>query len=250
VVQRHAQHVVATLFSDDSIDRGRNVSLGEAEAQHARVLRLSVGDRVRVTNGAGTIGVGTLVRHSRSQAMVDVEEVEHVEALAPVHLMLPVADRDRMLLLAEKATELGVTSWRPVLWRRSRSVAPRGEGVTFHGKVRARMTAALTQSGGAWLPTVHPEAPLDRAVAAAPIGHRLLLDVAGVPILTRSLEAPVTCAVGPEGGLEGDERDQLVAAGFTPVSVAPTILRFETAAIGALAVIRASLLASEVPSRG
>jgi 16S rRNA (uracil1498-N3)-methyltransferase len=250
VAQRHAQRVVATLFSEDAIDRGRSLSLGEVEAQHARVLRLSVGDRIRVTNGAGTIGAGTLVRHSRSQAVVDVDEVEHVDAPAPVHLILPVADRDRMLLLAEKATELGVTSWRPVLWRRSRSVGPRGEGVTFHGKVRARMTAALTQSGGGWLPTMHPEAPLDRVLAAAPVGNRLLLDAAGVPILTRSLEAPVTCAVGPEGGLEDAEREQLVAAGFTAVSAAPTMLRFETAAISALAVIRAFLMASEAPSRG
>jgi 16S rRNA (uracil1498-N3)-methyltransferase len=250
VVQRHARRAVATLFSEDSIDRGRSLTLGEAEAQHARVLRLAVGDRVRVTNGVGTIGVGTLVRHARSHAVVDVDEVERIEAPAPVHLLVPVADRDRMLLLAEKATELGVTSWRPVLWRRSRSVAPRGEGVTFQGKVRAKMTAALTQSGGAWLPAVHPEAPPDRALAAAPVGNRLVLDAGGAPILSRSLEAPVTCAVGPEGGIEDDEREQLVAAGFTPVSVGPSILRFETAAIGALAVIRASLMASEVPSRG
>ena len=54
--------------------------------------------------------------------------------------------------LAEKVTELGVTSWRPVVWRRSKSVSPRGEGPTFQGKVRGRMTSALIQSGSGWLP--------------------------------------------------------------------------------------------------
>ncbi|HJU65476.1 MAG TPA: RsmE family RNA methyltransferase [Gemmatimonadaceae bacterium] len=250
MAQRHAQRPVATLFSDELIDRGRSLTLGADEAQHARVLRLAIGDRVRVTDGAGRVGVGTLVRHSKSHAVVDVDDVRHLDAPPAIHLLVPVADRERMLLLAEKATELGAASWRPVLWRRSRSVAPRGEGVTFHGKLRARMLAALTQSGGGWLPTVYPEASLERALAAAPDGARLLLEAAGEPILRRVRSAPVICAVGPEGGIEADERSQLLAEGFDPVSLAPSILRFETASIGALAVIRAALIASEEFPRG
>ena len=114
--------------------------------------RLEPGARVQVLDGAGAVATGTLTRVAKSGATVTIEEVAHVTAPAAVHLLAPIADRDRMLWLAEKTTELGLTSWRAVMWRRSRGVSPRGEGTAFHAKVRARMIAALTQSGGAWLP--------------------------------------------------------------------------------------------------
>jgi 16S rRNA (uracil1498-N3)-methyltransferase len=174
--------------------------------------------------------------------------VETVEPLPEVHLMAPVADRERMLMLAEKATELGVCSWRPVLWRRSRGVNPRGEGIAFQGKARARMIAALTQCGGAWLPYMHTEALLAHAVAAAPAGTRWLLDAEGESATLREADPPIAVAVGPEGGIEPDERDALLEAGFAPVRVGPLTLRFETAAIAGLALARA--LVREMPVAG
>ena len=129
--------------------------------------------------------VGTLVKVSRGSALVDVIETSDISRPAPIHLLAPVADKERMLWLAEKVTELGITSWRPLLWRRSKSVSPRGEGSMFQGKVRARMTSALIQSGGGWLPDIFPEATIERAVAAAPLGTRLLLAKDGEPLACR-----------------------------------------------------------------
>ncbi len=169
------------------------------------------------------------------------DAVETRESAPPVHMLVPVADRERMLWLAEKSAELGATSWRPVLWRRSRSVSPRGEGTTFRQKVQARMIAALEQSSGAWLPAIFPEATPENAIAAAPPGTRLLLDAAGEPALRAEYAAPVTLAIGPEGGLEPEEREALVGAGFRPIAIGETTLRFETAALAALAVARAAL---------
>jgi 16S rRNA (uracil1498-N3)-methyltransferase len=144
-----------------------------------------------------------------------------------------------MLMLSEKITELGAASWRPVLWRRSKSVEGRGEGPTFVGRIRSRMISALTQSGGGWLPEIHPSARLERAIAAAPEGNRVLLDAGGEQsMLSLRPDFPMVIAVGPEGGLEDLERNQLIDAGFTPVHLAPSILRFETAGIAALAVAR------------
>lgn len=228
---------------------GRTSVLGEAEARHARVRRLGIGERVRLVDGAGNVASGVLLRLARTEATVDVDHVQHVEPLPGVHLIAPVADRERMLLLAEKATELGASSWRPVLWRRSRGVSPRGEGITFNGKVRARMIAALTQSGGAWLPAMHPEAQLPAAVAAAPAGTRWLLDADGEGATLREAEPPVTIAVGPEGGVEPAERELLLEAGFLPVRVAPLTLRFETAAIAGLTIARAALSKVAIEAR-
>ena len=138
-----AKGPVATFFAADQIVPGATVSLDEDAAHHARVRRLDVGHRVRLLDGAGTLGWGTLVRLAKSQMHVEVESAETVDAPPAVHMLVPVADRDRMLWLAEKCAELGAASWRPVMWRRSKSVSPRGEGMTFQAKVRARMISAL-----------------------------------------------------------------------------------------------------------
>jgi 16S rRNA (uracil1498-N3)-methyltransferase len=236
--------VSATFHSPDPLAAGVTVTLGEGAAHHARVRRLEVGERVRLTDGAGTIAEGTIVRIARRHVAVETEVVETREAPLPVHLLVPVADRERMLWLAEKCAELAATSWRPVAWHRSRSVSPRGEGTVFRQKVQARMIAALEQSAGPWLPSIFPEATPERAIAAAPPGTRLLLDAAGEPALRADFAAPVSLVVGPEGGLEPDERESLVAAGFRPVSLGATTLRFETAALAALAVARAALALS------
>ncbi len=228
---------------------GATCVLDEHAARHMRVLRLDSGAVVGVRDGQGHVGAGQLVRLTKTQAHIEISDVEVIAPLPEVHLLVPVADRDRMLWLAEKACELGCTSWRPVLWRRSRSVSPRGEGVAFQQKVMARMTSALAQSEGAWLPQPFPEAPFERALLAAPPGDRLVLDPAGAPMVgstSASLHEPIVLAIGPEGGIEADELEALVAAGFRPVRLGPTILRFETAAVAALAIARTALGAVSV----
>lgn len=228
----------------DVFNVGAACTLDEYAARHMRVLRLVAGAVVGLRDGHGTIGEGTLVRLTKSQAVVEVTHAVLVEPLPPVHLLVPIADRDRMLWLAEKACEFACTSWRPVLWRRSRSVSPRGEGMSFHAKIAARMAGALAQSEGAWLPQIFPDAPLDRALLAAPVGDRVTLDP-GAPQFTGpsaiAIRAPVVVALGPEGGLEMDELDALDAAGFRRVSLGSTILRFETAGVAALAIARTVL---------
>jgi 16S rRNA (uracil1498-N3)-methyltransferase len=241
---------VATFFFDGLLEAAGTVELGESEAHHARVRRLAPGDRVRLINGAGTAATGVLARVTKGSVTATVEHVSHVPPLPPIHLLAPVADRERMLWLAEKATELGLTSWRAVMWRRSRGVAPRGEGETFHGKVRARMISAITQSGGAWLPSILPDVSAEEVVETADPGARFLLDGSGEPMLTVPVSAPLTIAVGPEGGLDDDERERLVRAGWMPVSLGPTTLRFETAGTAALSIARAAFAANLESARG
>lgn len=227
---------------------GGSVTLDERAAQHMRVRRLEAGIEVALRDGQGTAAVGRVERLARASVQIAVSRAEVRAPLPEVHLLVPVADRDRMLWLGEKAAELGCTSWRPVLWHRSRSVSPRGEGVTFLAKIRSRMELALAQSEGAWLPQLFPEASPERAIRASPVGDRFALDHGGqalTALVDRGGRAAVTIAVGPEGGFEAGEVDALVDAGFRIASIGTTILRFETAALSGLAIARTALSARD-----
>ena len=246
-MERVDQATVSTFYAPFSLEPGGVVALGEGTAHHMRVARLAVGAVVGLVDGAGTRARGRLVRLTKAQALIEIDDASRFEPPPPVHLLVPIGDRDRMLWLAEKSTELALTSWRPVLWRRSRSVSPRGEGPAFQAKVRARMAAALAQSEGSHLPTTFPDATVERAIAAAPAGERWVLDPDGEAVAGRTPVSPVTIALGPEGGLERGERDALVASGFVPVGLGGNVLRFETAGVAALAVARALLAANPQP---
>jgi 16S rRNA (uracil1498-N3)-methyltransferase len=240
---------VPRFFVDDAFAAHSTVLVGEDAARHIRVRRLGPGSPVMMLDGRGGRAQGTVRTVARRSATIEVESVDSVAALPDVHLLVPIADRDRMLWLAEKATEFGVTSWRPVMWRRSRSVSPKGEGPVFQGKVLARMVSALEQSGNAWLPATYPDSPIDRALAAIPVGRRVVLDANGDDVghALSGAQAPVTLAVGPEGGLDDEELAALDAAGFTRASLGANTLRFETAAIAALAFARTALTRTELP---
>ena len=242
-MERTRQAPLATFFvSEAPLEPKAQVSLGESVARHLRVRRLGAGITVGLVDGAGRRATALLVREARDSVTVEIADVEDTPTLPEVHLMVPVADRDRMLWLAEKVAELGVTSWRPVIWRRSKSVSPRGEGPVFGAKVRGRMIAALEQSGGAHLPQIYPEAPLSRALNAVPAGGtRLVLDPTAPPVFGVTVSAPVTLALGPEGGLEDAEMTELKGADFIPVSLGPGILRFETAGAAGVAIARGLL---------
>jgi 16S rRNA (uracil1498-N3)-methyltransferase len=243
-VERTDRAPVATFFATDPLIAGGTVTLSEEAAHHMRVARVAVGECIALRDGAGKAAIGTIVKISRASALIEVSETSELSRPAAIHLLAPVADRERMLWLAEKATELGVASWRPVAWRRSKSVSPRGEGPTFQTKVHARMTSALIQSGAGWLPDIFPESTIERAVAAAPLGTRVLLAKDGEPIIRVPMKAPVTIALGPEGGMEPSERDVFIGAAFLPVKLGDSTLRFETAGVAAVAIAAASLALS------
>jgi 16S rRNA (uracil1498-N3)-methyltransferase len=240
VVER-ADRALSTFYAPGAW--GPVVELDDAAAHHAQVKRLAVGDPVRLTSGDGRRVSGELTELGRRRAAVTIDSatVERLPPQSAIQLLAPVGDRERMLMLAEKAVELGISGWRPVVYRRSRSVTPRGEGEAFREKVRLRMIAALEQSGGAWLPAMHPESSPEVAHAAERESEGILLDAAGPPLaaLVGSVAAPCALALGPEGGLDVDERDAFIAAGWRLASIGANVLRFETAGIAGIVLLRA-----------
>jgi 16S rRNA (uracil1498-N3)-methyltransferase len=244
VVERHDRASVVTLFSSDSFAQGE-VRLHGSPAQHVRARRVQRGDPVRLLDGLGRVGSGKLLVIAKDEVTVSVDRVVEVPKPVALELIVPVADKERMLLAAEKCAELQVTAWRPVYFARSRSVTPRGEGVKFRDKVRARMQSALEQSGGAWLPEIHGETEASEAIdAVSPTWRRLILDASGRALPELVSNGPTVVAVGPEGGIERHELAAAVEGGWETASLGPATLRFETAVIAGAALIRATQLST------
>jgi len=235
-----------TVFIDGDLARGTDVQLPDDAAQHVRVRRAATGDPIRVVNGRGAVATGSLAAIAKRSVTAAIAAVEHHAPPTELVALVPVADRDRMLWAAEKCVELQVTRWQPVLYERSKSVSPRGEGDRFAAKVRARMAAALEQSGGAWLPHVNTEISAADAWNTVGAATRLILQRDGGPVIGRSTPGPVAFAAGPEGGFETHEVDDALRHGWESVTLGPTTLRFETAIIAAAAIVRATQLQTEV----
>lgn len=230
-----------TVFSARPFEVGAILELDDDAAHHVHVRRARPGDPVRLVDGRGRIATGAIAAAGKRVTTVTLEGVVSAPRPQRLEMLVPVADRDRMLLAAEKMVELQATAWRPVYFSRSRSVSGRGEGDRFREKVAARMRSALEQSGGAWLPELHAELEATDAFAnVADIGARYVLDAAGSPLARESLAGDAAVAVGPEGGLEDSELEAARAAGWSKVSLGSTTLRFETALIAAAAIIRAA----------
>ena len=237
---------VTTFFSGAPFAVGAMATLGEGPAHHARVKRLAAGDVVRLTDGHGRVGIGAVSVIRRSGLDVAVERVDVMDRPGRIDLCVPIGDRERMLWIAEKATELGVATWQAVRFRRSGSVSSRGEGPAFAAKVRSRMINALEQSGGGWLPEVLTDTTL-AGLTAVTGALTILLATDGMPLLSLlgGLHASATVLFGPEGGLEPSESEALETSGWLRARLATTTLRFETAGIAAIAVLRASHLLTE-----
>jgi 16S rRNA (uracil1498-N3)-methyltransferase len=228
---------------------GKRITLeGNAASHITRVLRLRVGAALILFDGSGGEYAASIDKAHGGTVTVAVGEHHAIERESPLAVTLAqgVSRGERMDLVVQKATELGVTQLVPVLTERSvvRLTAQQSDRKVNHW--RAIAIAACEQCGRNRLPAVAPPvalaALLRGEVAAAAAGHtRLLLSPAGTTTLRNLGPAPspaLTVLIGPEGGLTDEEEQAAVAAGFAAVRLGPRVLRTETAAIAALALLQ------------
>ena len=223
---------------------GLALSLPAGAARHVQVLRLQPGDVITLFNGEGGEFDATVTRMGRSDVDVEVgahRPVEH-EAARAVHLLAGITANDRMDWLVEKATELGVASITPLVAERSvlKLKGERADKKLAHWQGVA--VAAAEQCGRNRVPTIHPAVTLTDWLKKAPPCERWVLSLSeGTQPLTQMHSpqtlAPVTVLSGPEGGLSPGEEAAALAAGFTPITLGPRVLRAETAPLAVLALL-------------
>lgn len=233
-------------FHVPSAAPGARVELPEHAAHHAReVLRLRSGAAVRVFDGAGAEYEAVLDEVSRRTVAAHLRAATTPRPESPLQIVLALSPLkgDRMELVVQKATELGVAEiWPVVTYRTDAAARPALRGARGERWDRVASGAA-EQCGRAVVPNVAPTTTLGGLVARAFDGTRLaLLETAGHPPLPAAAVTPgrpVLLLIGPAGGFEPAEMTLLRAAAFQPASLGPRILRAETAALAAVAIAQA-----------
>ena len=231
---------------DTPLGAGRTIDLPEDAAGHlARVLRLGVGDRCVLFNGDGHDYPARLLEVGKRTVRVEVERGMPVENESPlrVTLLQSVARGEKMDLILQKATELGVAAVHPAWSQRSEVKLDGARAGKRLAHWRSVVTSACEQSGRARVPEVPAPVALSQALAALPTPSlRLILDPEGTRALSHlqaGADRPVVVAIGPEGGWSPLDLEQLRANGFEGMRLGPRILRTETAGLAVLAALQA-----------
>lgn len=223
---------------------GARVALPEHVAHHAReVLRLRAGTPVRLFDGAGREYEAVLDAVTRREVTAHVTGVAEARPESPLHvvLALSVLKGDRMELVIQKVTELGVSEVWPVVTVRTDAAARPALAGARHERWEKVASGAAEQCGRAVVPSISPTLTFEALLTAPFHGLRLLLTAAeGAHPLAAPPPAPprVLVAVGPPGGFEDHEVARARAQGFHVVSLGPRVLRSETAAIAAVTAVQ------------
>jgi 16S rRNA (uracil1498-N3)-methyltransferase len=228
-------------FFVDSI-RGSTAELLGDEARHlTRVLRVEAGQRYEISdNRAAWLAEVTEARGQRVVFRV-IEPLASPPAAVRITLIAAIVKFDRFEWTVEKATELGVERILPMeaarsekgLFEASRKRAERWRRIARESSQQARRVS---------VPEILPAASFERCLTV-PASYRYFLEEVGAPPFLTALPESRTAAdhvavmLGPEGGWTDGERRLAAVAGWQPVSLGPLVLRAETAAAAALAVV-------------
>jgi 16S rRNA (uracil1498-N3)-methyltransferase len=231
-------------FFVDAVHSGR-AHISGVDAHHlTRVLRVQPGQQFEISDNRNVYLAE--VQSARKDG-VDFAILRQIEALAPaVHVTLFAAliKFERFEWLLEKATELGVERIVPVETERSEKGLAQAAGKRLARWNRIAREAS-EQSRRVRLPEIGAAISLPDAIQTSADCRLALEEGAAPPILSvlpavRRPQDRVCLLAGPEGGWTDRERAAMVAATWAPVSLGAEILRAETAAIAALAVINAA----------
>jgi len=232
----------ARLYVTDDLIARASLALGEPQAHYLKnVLRLEPGAMMVLFNGRDgewAVRIEGFVKRTGTVTILKQRRAQEPEP--DLWLLFAPLKRARIDFLAEKATELGVSRLCPVMTRRTVAERINLERLRAHAIEAAEQTERLS------VPVLADPAPLGQIIARWPAGRRLLLcDESGSapPIAAALLQSRAetwAVLVGPEGGFAETELDALRKLAFvSPVGLGPRVLRADTAALAALAVLQA-----------
>jgi 16S rRNA (uracil1498-N3)-methyltransferase len=232
------------LFVDAPLAAGQEVSLDRGQANHlVNVLRLKQGDGLLLFNGRDGEWQAELAgQGKRASALVGARSRSQ-PAAPDLHLLFAPLKHARLDYLVQKAVEMGAARLQPVLTRHTQVARVNLE------RMRANVIEAAQQCGVLALPDVTEPAQLGAAIGALDAGRILVFCDEGAEV--RDPLAALAAAkggsrlavlIGPEGGFAEEERAALLKRpNVVRIALGPRILRADTAAVAALAVVQAVL---------
>ena len=230
------------LYVEPDLTAGGQLTLGKEQSLYlAAVLRKSVGDEVVLFNGRD--GAWRCALTSDSKKSVGLELIEQIAEQTPVsdlwYGFAPLKS-ERLDYVIQKAVEMGVGTIQPVLTRRTQVSRLKHERLVANAVEAAEQCEVLS------VPRVEPEITLERLLDGWPVERQLIVADEGaasaspVEAVSALKGRPVGLLIGPEGGFSEEERVKLLGLPYVvPISLGPRILRADTAAVAALAVIQA-----------
>jgi 16S rRNA (uracil1498-N3)-methyltransferase len=209
---------------------------GEEFHHSVRVVRVRAGEEVEVFDKAGKVARGVVESLERDQAVIRVdEEIASRESTVDIHLAMSIIQLEKFELVLQKATELGVKSFIPLVTGRIELRRERYAGkLDRWNKI---VFEAVKQSGRSVVPAV--EEPVDFEQAVGRSGVKILFDADQQQSDWPSSPVAVTVFIGPEGGWSDEELEAARTHGCLFARMGPRRLRAETAAIAACTVIAA-----------
>lgn len=210
------------------------------------VLRMKPGDAIVVSDGQDRDYYCLIDELTRETVTVSIQPqaVEDSELPASLHLFQGLPKGDKMELIVQKAVELGAVSITPVEMKRSIVKLDEKKKKSRVQRWQTIAESAAKQSGRRLCPQVRPVATLREAVAAAggldlvlvPYENEHGMEATRAALSEMSAGKSVGIFIGPEGGFEPSEIEQLLAAGGKSISLGRRILRTETAGLVALSL--------------
>ena len=235
---------VPRLYVDHALTADAVRLFGDQARYLRSVLRLKSGDPVVLFNGRGLERSAVVQDLTRQSADLSVTRtIEPMpEPTLELTLIHALTKADAMDLIVQKATELGVRHIRPVFTRYS-VVKLSGERTVQRLQHWERVArSACEQCGRHFPPSIEAPQPLNEGLARVSPHHLKLVLHADCERDIQTLDGQpigISLLIGPEGGLSDQEVNDALAAGFTPVSLGPRVLRTETAALVGCALAQA-----------
>jgi len=233
------------LFVSAPLSEGAAIALTPEQANYlANVLRMRPGARVLAFNGRDGEFASSLAGGPRKGASLSVGERTRPQAAPPdVDLLFAPLKHARLDYLAQKAVEMGARRLVPVMTKRTQV------GRLNLERLKANAIEACEQCGVVWAPEVMALEPLQKVLASWPAERLLVFCDEDAPeagpldaLLGIGANDGVGLLIGPEGGFEEDEREAILALPRAlRLSLGPRVLRADTAAVAALALIQATL---------
>ena len=235
------------FYHSKPININENIVMDDFAAHHAlKVMRLKNNDQLILFNGDGSDYTGQVINISKHQGTVSIKSKKNIrsESNLRVILLQALTSSEKMDLIIQKTTELGISEIQPIVCERSIVKIKKEKIEKKLSHWRQVAIAACEQCGRAKVPKIHEpenitkyleriiESDKDTKIILSPEASKSLDNIAP------NIKQDIKVLIGPEGDFTKQELDLSIQNGFSPIKIGPRILRTETAPISILSILQ------------